>query len=50
MTLCEEWRAIIGYEGLYDISNYGRVRSYKNNKWGLSDNSKILKGMMGKKY
>ena len=50
MTLCEEWKAIIGYEGLYDISNYGRVRSYKNNKWGLSDNSKVLKGMMGKHY
>lgn len=26
--LDEEWRPIQGYEGLYDISNYGRVRSY----------------------
>lgn len=25
--LFEEWRAINGYEGLYEVSNYGRVRS-----------------------
>jgi hypothetical protein len=24
----EEWRSIEGYEGLYDVSNLGRVRSY----------------------
>ena len=23
----EEWRPILGYEGLYEVSNYGRVRS-----------------------
>ena len=33
----EEWKPIPGYEGLYDISNYGRVRSFK---W--SSNGKIL--------
>lgn len=32
----EEWKDIIGYEGLYAISNQGRVYSYRSNK--------ILKG------
>ena len=38
----EEWRAINGYEGLYEVSNTGRVRSLGN---GCSNNSKekILK-------
>lgn len=26
---CEEWRPIVGYEGLYEVSNLGRVRSLK---------------------
>jgi hypothetical protein len=28
----EEWRDIVGYEGLYQVSNYGRVKSCKFNK------------------
>ena len=28
----EEWRPIKGYEGLYEVSNMGRVKSYKRNK------------------
>lgn len=27
--LKEEWKPIPGYEGLYEISNYGRVKSYQ---------------------
>lgn len=34
----EEWKDIEGYEGLYQISNYGRVKSLKYGK------EKILKG------
>jgi hypothetical protein len=26
----EEWRAIDGYDGWYEVSNHGRVRSWKN--------------------
>ena len=33
----EEWKPIPGYEGLYEVSNYGRVRSFK---W--SSKGKIL--------
>lgn len=27
MTPCEEWRPILGYEGYYEVSDLGRVRS-----------------------
>lgn len=26
-SMVEEWRAVVGYEGLYEVSNLGRVRS-----------------------
>lgn len=35
--LLEEWRDIRGYEGLYQVSNFGRVRSLdkiSRNRWG----------------
>ena len=34
----EEWRSIPGYEGLYEVSSYGRVKSlerYKSNNGGI---------------
>lgn len=33
----EEWRNVIGYEGLYEVSNKGRVRSRQ--LWGRSGDS-----------
>lgn len=36
--MCEIWIPIKGYEGLYEVSSYGRVRSLGN---GNSNNSKI---------
>lgn len=27
----EEWRNIVGYEGYYEVSNFGRVRRIKEN-------------------
>lgn len=29
MKPLEEWKDIVGYEGLYQVSNFGRVRSFK---------------------
>lgn len=26
-TISEEWRAVVGYEGLYEVSNFGNVKS-----------------------
>lgn len=50
MASHEEWKPIQGYEGLYDISDLGRVRSYHNNKWGKSNSPKVVSGRMGKHY
>ena len=36
MTNKEEWRDIQGYEGLYQISNSGKVKSLNFNKTGVS--------------
>lgn len=30
--MCEEWRPIEGYEGLYDVSNEGNIRSLRYGK------------------
>ena len=43
----EEWKSIPGYEGLYEVSSYGRVKSlerYKSNNGGIQlIKEKILK-------
>jgi hypothetical protein len=32
MTTIEQWLAVVGYEGSYEVSNFGRVRSYKRGR------------------
>lgn len=44
----EEWKPIKDFEGVYDVSSYGRIRSFLNNRHGVCDNSKIIKGSLGK--
>lgn len=29
----EEWRPVVGYEGLYEVSNLGRVKSFPQTLW-----------------
>lgn len=41
--MIERWKNIIGYQCVYQISSHGRVRSYKNNRWGLSVKPRLLK-------
>lgn len=43
----EEWKTITGFDGLYEISNKGRLKSFHNNKYGKSDSFKILKPSKG---
>ena len=38
--MTETWKAIAGYEGLYEVSDLGRVKSLGNNK---TRKEKILK-------
>ena len=33
--LNEIWKSVKGYEGLYEISNYGRVKSLNYRRWGI---------------
>lgn len=40
----EEWKDIEGFKGHYQVSNKGRVRSWKNNRHGIGKKSKIIKG------
>lgn len=45
-NLQEEWRAVVGYEGLYEVSNLGRVRSlfrYKKIVKGVPTNKGYLR-------
>lgn len=52
----EYWKPVVGYEGLYEVSNWGRVKSLKrlvksHNKWGdmfILINEKILKKRIDK--
>ena len=43
MTIKEIWKEIDGYNGLYEISNLGRIKSYCKGRWGKRKNGKILK-------
>ena len=36
--MSEEWRPVVGYEGLYEVSSYGRVRSVDRNRYKIMFN------------
>jgi hypothetical protein len=40
--MLEEWKDIIGYEGLYQVSNYGNIKSFHNRYYKINP-SGILK-------
>ena len=45
MTDVEEWRPVPGYEGRYEVSSHGRVRSldaYCGNRFGTRTLSRFL--------
>jgi hypothetical protein len=45
MSIIEEWRPVVGYEGLYEVSDQGRVRSLDR---VLRDKNGLLKRFKGK--
>lgn len=47
-TTTEEWRPVVGYEGLYEISSRGRVRSFPRK--GNYYRGRILKFGIGRGY
>lgn len=38
----EKWKEVKGYNGWYDVSNKGRIRSWRNNRWGRANKPKFL--------
>lgn len=44
----EEWRSVIGYEGFYEVSNFGRVRRIKPARGAVP--GRILKPTIRKRY
>ena len=46
--MTEIWKDIVDYEGLYQVSSLGRVRSYYAKNGRLSDKTKILSGKRDK--
>jgi hypothetical protein len=46
----EEWRPVVGYEGLYEVSNLGQVRSVDRVIVGSRGCQKPLKGKLLKQY
>lgn len=45
----EEWKPIPDIEGL-EVSSHGRIRSYHNNRWGLTDTPHLLSLTTNKGY
>lgn len=46
----EEWRAVPGYEGLYEVSNMGRVRSLDRMVKGGKGSNRLANGIILKPY
>lgn len=43
ICMLEKWCDIDGYDGKYQVSNSGKVRSFVNNKWGTTKTPHLLK-------
>lgn len=44
INIIEEWRPVVGYEGLYEVSNLGRVRSLDRYVKGKGESYRLHKG------
>lgn len=45
--LTEEWKTVVGYEGLYEVSDWGNVRSLNYNKTKKPKNLKLVENRYG---
>ena len=47
--MVEEWRAVVGYEGLYEVSNTGKVRSVTHMihvNWNGHEYDRVVRGKL----
>lgn len=44
----EKWKNIPGYEGIYEISNLGRIKSYYAKNGRLTSNARLISGKLDK--
>lgn len=42
----EKWKDVVGYEGYYQISNFGRIKSLNRNETNINGISRRLKGSL----
>lgn len=47
-VFCEEWRPIKGYEGQYEVSNHGRIKSLSREENNRTLKDRIMKQYVGK--
>ena len=40
----EYWKSVVGYEGLYEVSNWGRVKSFDTYRKGINGSIRCCKG------
>jgi hypothetical protein len=46
--MTEIWKDVVGYEGLYQVSNLGRVKSYYQKNGVIGDRPRLLSGKIDK--
>lgn len=46
----EYWRPVVGYEGLYEVSNLGRIKSFDTYRKGPNGSIRIYKGRILKPF
>lgn len=46
----EYWRPVVGYEGLYEVSNLGRIKSFDTYRKGPNGSIRICKGRILKPW
>lgn len=44
--MTEEWKPVVGYEGLYEVSTKGRVRSLDRHVAGANGSRRLIRGRM----
>lgn len=53
-SIIEQWKPVPGYEGLYEVSDQGRVRSIPGERWNgqaiHAFKGRVLKQALGRRY